>query len=73
MMTTSGANAVPMPFTELYTALETWGGRRPGEPFISIEVTKFVEVQKYASNTRHAYSPLLVLASKKFWDKLSGG
>ena len=34
-------------------------------------MTKFYEVQKYASNTRHAYSPLLVLASKKFWDQLS--
>jgi TRAP-type C4-dicarboxylate transport system substrate-binding protein len=28
-------------------------------------------VQKYATNTRHAYSPLLVLASKRFWDQLS--
>ena len=28
-------------------------------------------MQEYASNTRHAYSPLLVLAGKKFWDKLS--
>ena len=40
-------------------------------PFISVEVTKFYEVQKYATATRHAYSPLLVLASKKFWDQLS--
>jgi tripartite ATP-independent transporter DctP family solute receptor len=72
MMTTLGANAVPMPFTELYTALETGAVDGQENPFISIEVTKFYEVQKYASNTRHAYSPLLVLASKKFWDKLSG-
>jgi TRAP-type C4-dicarboxylate transport system substrate-binding protein len=34
-------------------------------------VTKFYEEQKYASNTRHAYSPLLVLVSKRFWDQLS--
>ncbi len=26
------ANPVPMPFAELYGALETQGGRRPGEP-----------------------------------------
>ena len=66
-----GANAVPMPFPELYTALETKTVDGQENPFVSVEVTKFYEVQKYASNTRHAYSPLLVLASKKFWDQLS--
>jgi tripartite ATP-independent transporter DctP family solute receptor len=69
--TTFGANAVPLPFPELYTALETKTVDGQENPFVSIEVTKFYEVQKYASNTRHAYSPLLVLASKKFWDQLS--
>lgn len=69
--TTLGANAVPLPFPELYTALETKTVDGQENPFVSIEVTKFYEVQKYASNTRHAYSPLLVLASKKFWDQLS--
>jgi len=66
-----GANAVPMPFTELYTALETKAVDGQENPFVSAEVTKFYEVQKYASATRHAYSPLLVLVSKKFWDQLS--
>jgi tripartite ATP-independent transporter DctP family solute receptor len=66
-----GALAVPMPFTELFTALETKAVDGQENPFISVQVTKFYEVQKYASNTRHAYSPLLVLASKAFWDQLS--
>lgn len=66
-----GANAVPMPFPELYSALETKTVDGQENPFVSVEVTKFYEVQKYASSTRHAYSPLLVLASKKFWDQLS--
>ena len=69
--TALGANPVPMPFTELYTALETKAVDGQENPFVSIEVTKFYEVQKYASNTRHAYSPLLVLVSKRFWDELS--
>ena len=68
---TLGALAVPMPFTELFTALETKAVDGQENPFISAQVTKFYEVQKYASNTRHAYSPLLVLASKTFWDQLS--
>jgi tripartite ATP-independent transporter DctP family solute receptor len=71
MFSTLGANAVPMPFTELYTALESGAVDGQENPFVSVEVTKFYEVQKYASNTRHAYSPLLVLAGKKFWDQLS--
>ena len=68
---TLGANAVPMPFPELYPALESKAVDGQENPFISVEVTKFYEVQKYASATRHAYSPLLVLVSKKFWDTLS--
>jgi TRAP-type transport system periplasmic protein len=71
LFTTLGANAVPMPFTELYSALDSKAIDGQENPFVSVEVTKFYEVQKYASNTRHAYSPLLVLASKKFWDQLS--
>ena len=51
--------------------LETKAVDGQENPFISVEVTKFYEVQKYATATRHAYSPLLVLASKKFWDQLS--
>jgi TRAP-type transport system periplasmic protein len=66
-----GAHAVPMPFTELFTGLETKAVDGQENPFVSVQVTKFYEVQKYASNTRHAYSPLLVLASKPFWDQLS--
>jgi len=66
-----GANAVPMPFPELYGALEAKAVEGQENPFISVEVTKFYEVQKYASTTRHAYSPLLVMMSKKFHDQLS--
>jgi tripartite ATP-independent transporter DctP family solute receptor len=66
-----GANAVPMPFPELYGALENKAVDGQENPYISVEVTKFYEVQKYASSTRHAYSPLLVLVSKKFWDTLA--
>jgi len=66
-----GSNALPMPFPELYGALEARAVDGQENPFITVDVTKFYEVQKYASTTRHAYSPLLVLASKKFWDQLS--
>ena len=33
--------------------------------------SKFYEVQKFLSVTRHAYTPFMVLYSKPLWDKLS--
>jgi len=66
-----GANAVPMPLPELYTALETGTVDGQENPLVSIDSSKFYEVQKYLSTTRHVYNPLLVLYSKKLWDRLS--
>ena len=66
-----GANAVPLPFPELYTALEQKAVDGQENPFNSIEVAKFYEVQKYLSVTKHNYTPLVLLVSKKFWDKLT--
>jgi TRAP-type transport system periplasmic protein len=66
-----GANAVPMPFTELYTALEQKAVDGQENPYSSIETSKFYEVQKHVSVTKHNYTPLILLLSKKFWDTLS--
>src|ERR671910_643455 len=68
---TLGANAVPMAFGEVFTALETKTIDGQENPFVTIETSKFNEVQKYLSVTRHAYTPFLVLYSKKLWDTLS--
>jgi TRAP-type transport system periplasmic protein len=66
-----GANPVPLPFPELYTALETGTVDGQENPFASIETSKFYEVQKYAATTGHVYNPLVAIFSKKVWDKLS--
>lgn len=66
-----GANAVPMAFGEVFTALETKAIDGQENPFVTIDTSKFYEVQKYLSVTRHAYTPFLVLYSKKLWDELS--
>lgn len=71
MFNTLGANAVPMPYPELYTGLETKTVDGQENTFSSIETAKFYEVQKYASTTRHVYQPLILLFSKKVWDTLS--
>jgi tripartite ATP-independent transporter DctP family solute receptor len=66
-----GSNAVPMPIPELYTALESKAVDGQENPYAAVEALKFNEVQPFASATRHAYNPLVVLFSKKTWDRLS--
>jgi len=66
-----GANAVPMPFSELFTALETRTVDGQENPYNTILSSKFYEVQKYLSVTNHVYSPWIVTVSKKWWDQLS--
>jgi TRAP-type transport system periplasmic protein len=71
MFNALGANAVPMAFTELYTALETKTVDGQENPNATVESSKFYEVQKYLSTTRHVYNPLVFIFSKKIWDQLS--
>ncbi|MFN9212414.1 MAG: TRAP transporter substrate-binding protein [Betaproteobacteria bacterium] len=66
-----GANAVPLPFSELFSALETRTVDGQENPYNTILSSKFFEVQKYLSVTNHVYSPWIVLVSKKWWDTLS--
>lgn len=68
---TLGANAIPLPFSELFSALETKTVDGQENPFNTILSSKFYEVQKFLSVTNHVYSPWIVLASKKWWDGLS--
>jgi tripartite ATP-independent transporter DctP family solute receptor len=65
------ANPVPMAFGELYGALESKAVDGQENPYAVILSNKFNEVQKYVSATNHVYASLIVLVSKKFWDKLS--
>ena len=65
------ANAVPMPFAELYGALETKAVEGQENPYAVILSNKLFEVQKFVSATNHVYAANIVLVSKKFWDQLS--
>jgi TRAP-type transport system periplasmic protein len=66
-----GANAVPLPVNELYTALETKAVDAQENPFTVVQAQKFYDVQKYLSTTGHAYDAQVLIVSKKFWDGLS--
>ena len=65
------ANPVPLPFAELYNALESKAVDGQENPFSVIESNKFFEVQKYLSGTNHVYAANIMLVSKKFWDGLT--
>jgi tripartite ATP-independent transporter DctP family solute receptor len=68
---TLGANSVPMSFSELFSALEMKAVDAQENPYAIIHASKFDEVQKYLSVTKHSYAPFVVMVSKKFWDGLS--
>jgi TRAP-type transport system periplasmic protein len=70
-MNATGANAVPMPFTETYTALEQGTIDGMTNPLLNILDGKYNEVSKNLTLTNHMYTPQIVIASKKTWDKLS--
>jgi len=71
LFNTLGANAVPMPFPELYTAIETGAVDGQENPVTVIQSGQFHEVQKYLSLTQHTYNPQALLISKRIWDQLS--
>lgn len=66
-----GANPTPMAFSEVFSALETGAIDAQENPFVTIDTSKFYEVQKYVSVTNHAYTPFLVLFSKQIFDQYS--
>jgi tripartite ATP-independent transporter DctP family solute receptor len=70
-MNATGANAVPMPFTETYTALEQGAIDGMTNPLLNIPDGKYNEVSKHLTLTNHMYSPQIVIASKRTWDRLS--
>jgi tripartite ATP-independent transporter DctP family solute receptor len=71
MFNALGATATPMPFPELYPALEQKAVDGQENPFTLIRTSKFYEVQKHLAVTRHVYNPQALLISRKLWDSMS--
>ncbi|HEU5393321.1 MAG TPA: TRAP transporter substrate-binding protein, partial [Candidatus Methylomirabilis sp.] len=65
-----GANPSPMPFAEVYSALQAGVMDGQENPFPQIASAKFHEVQKYLSLTGHVYTPAYPTISEAFWEKL---
>ena len=65
-----GANPVPMPLAELYTALEMKTVDAQEHPLGVLWSAKLYEVQKHLSLTNHAYSALILVMNKAKYDAL---
>ncbi|HQL37077.1 MAG TPA: DctP family TRAP transporter solute-binding subunit [Bacillota bacterium] len=66
-----GANATPIPFGELYSALQQGVVDGEENPVALIYSNRFYEVQKYLTLSRHFYDPSPLYISKITWDKLT--
>ncbi|MFC3125561.1 DctP family TRAP transporter solute-binding subunit [Pseudoroseomonas globiformis] len=66
-----GANPAPLPFTELFTALETRAVDGQENPTTLIRNARFWEVQKHLSLTRHAYTAGIMAMSKRRFEALT--
>lgn len=71
LMEAMGANATPMPFGEVYTALKTGLVDAAENNYPSYESTRHFEVAKFYNKTEHSMAPEILLFSKKVWDGLS--
>ena len=66
-----GTNPTPLPWPELYSALENGAVDGQETPYALIYTARFYEVQKHLAKTGHVYTPFVLLASKKWFDSLS--
>jgi tripartite ATP-independent transporter DctP family solute receptor len=68
---TLGTNPVPLPYPELFNALEGGAVEAQETPVGLIYASRFYEVQDHLALTGHVYTPFVLLASKKWFNSLS--
>jgi tripartite ATP-independent transporter DctP family solute receptor len=71
MIQALGANATPMPFGEVYSALQTGVVDGAENNWPSYYSTRHYEVAKFYSLTEHSMTPEMLVMSKITWDQLS--
>lgn len=65
-----GANPTPMPFSEVFTAMQQKTIDGQENPIPTIYLGKYNEVQKYVTLSNHIYTPFIMLFSQKIWDTM---
>ncbi len=68
-----GTNPTPIPFNELYTALQQGTCDAEEQPIEMMHSAKIYEQQKYAIETGHMLHTVVWLANKEFYDSLPEG
>jgi tripartite ATP-independent transporter DctP family solute receptor len=71
IMEAFGANATPMPFGEVYSALQSGVVDAAENNWPSYESTGHYEVAKHYTLTEHSLTPEVLVISKMSWDKLT--
>lgn len=71
MFSALGGNAVPMPYSEAFTAVQQGTVDGLEIPIASIFSSRYYEIIDYLSLTQHTYSAIVCLVSMKTWNKLS--
>ena len=66
-----GANATPIPYAEVYTALKTGVVDGAENNWPSYDTARHYEVAKYYAITDHSMAPEMLLMSKKVYDGLT--
>lgn len=66
-----GASAIPMAFSEVFTALQQGAIDSQENPWANIDASRFYEVQKYIIKTSHIYDVCPLLFSEAIWDNLT--
>lgn len=66
-----GAVPVPMPFPEIYNALEQGVIDAQDNPFYTSVLMKFTEVAKHVTLTNHTLTECVIVVNRDFWNGLS--
>lgn len=66
-----GASAIPMAFSELYTALQQKTIDAQENPYTNIVNSRFYEVQDYVVETAHIYDACPLMIATLTWDRLT--
>ncbi|WP_003544138.1 TRAP transporter substrate-binding protein [Desulfotomaculum nigrificans] len=65
-----GANATPLAFSELYSALQQGVVDGQENAYNTVASSSFFEVQKYVAETNHMWGSYAILVSEKWWQGL---
>jgi TRAP-type transport system periplasmic protein len=66
-----GAVTATIAFPEVYTALATGTVDGQDNPAATVYSQKFYEVQKHLALTKHVYTPMMLVANARLWQRLT--